>query len=929
MLLLTGLAGNPQPPQPSIPPGVEQIDILLPSEGASGGNLAVRLFALMPGNRTYLAEGAPVVIEAPGGDAVGSLQVPRSQGLEGFVYIEILFPGGRFEGRASEGVYDHRGLNSIKALRDVALFASGHKPDAQGRTIDKIVRVPVLTQNVGLLTLSNGGAITVVTLALYGEQLQNIKYFIDWENPSNAQIVTTDAGPGSSVDCPPSQGRPLGRQRFSNPFYRGYGPIVLDIDYSKIAYDASLDRIFLDGNKNGKYDTVTDSNGCHSTDTNRNGKLDPEEDFGLSPMPYSAPGEKKHFSLQVIQSVRDAKLFSAWPSWLDTPEESENFWKIRDAAQNYDALAKKRSDLKLLILTSVEDHVQTVLGKPHIRQPFEAFVRNKMWVKLNPSRASVSAVDQRLASRSDLPDNAPNTAPADWNNYNYAYPENIPDPIFYAAAVREMAEQVRASSIATNSVLSKPWLASSAASSFTVDATSNVGAVKALNGVQGAPHPLSSSDADLTERFRAAGINIVRLAQDDGFGINGFILGSIFPDANRSADDPAAYNFGPIDRQIESIVKAGATPLWEAMYDIGGGDFWGKCCQAGRPPQDLTKWASVIQHVLMHFNENWANGHSWDVHYVEFINEPCGLGGFNCESADGRQQLWRTYAAFANAIRDYNRKYGRSVKAVGLGNPAGADQFARSTIVLDEFFNYVKTNKLLLDVFSYHTYTSPADHLRTVQIIRQHLNALGFTNVPLWNSEWNWTAGVIPQEISATRDQKYLSAFHAAHNAQTKTLAQDLLSEAIVYRANRGAPRPSNPTPSEYMYFFPDGAPKPAYFEWLIFSQIARETPRRLSVNGPTGTPTLLAGRSEDGKKLELLLSHWTQNSPSTQDYSVRIMGLTSSERWSAQRFVVDRETNELKPIETKEVSVSSDGTLMLSGQMAPWSLHYWVLTKL
>jgi len=459
LLLLIGCAGAPQPPQPSIPPGVEPIDLSLPSEGV-GGNLAVRLFAPMLANRTYLAQGAPVVIEVPGGDTSGSLQIPRSQGLEGFVYIEFLFPGGRFEGRTSDGVYDHRGLNSIKALRDIVLFASGQKTDAQGRTIDRIVRAPVLTQNVGLLTLSNGGAIAVVTLALYGEQLPNIKYFVDWENPSNAQIVTTDPGPGANIDCPPSQGRPVGRQRFSNPYYRGYGPVVLDIDYSKIAYDASVDKLFIDGNKNGKYDTVTDSNGCRSADTNRNGKLDPDEDFGLSPMPYSAPGEKKHFSPQVIQAVRDAKLFSSWPTWLDTPEESQNFWQIRDAAQNYDALAKKHPDLKLLILTSVDDHVQTVLGKPHIRQPFEAFLRNKMWVKLNPSKASVSAVDQRLASRSDLPDNVPNAAPADWNNYNYAYPENIPDPIFYAAAVREMAEQVRASSIVTDSGSSKPWLAS-------------------------------------------------------------------------------------------------------------------------------------------------------------------------------------------------------------------------------------------------------------------------------------------------------------------------------------------------------------------------------------------------------------------------------------------------------------------------------------
>jgi hypothetical protein len=87
--------------------------------------------------------------------------------------------------------------------------------------------------------------------------------------------------------------------------------------------------------------------------------------------------------------------------------------------------------------------VQTVLGKPHIRQPFEAFMRNKMWVRLNPSPAQVTKIDARLQDRTDLPNNRPNSAPADWSNYSYAYPEGIPDTIFYAAAIREMAELVR------------------------------------------------------------------------------------------------------------------------------------------------------------------------------------------------------------------------------------------------------------------------------------------------------------------------------------------------------------------------------------------------------------------------------------------------------------------------------------------------------
>jgi hypothetical protein len=437
--------GSPQASQPTLPSGVEAIDVLLPSESTGEGALAVRLFAPITSEKSYFAEGAPIVVEVPGGDSLGSLLPPRGPGLEGFVYVTFLFPGGRFETRTSAGQYDHRGLNSIRALRDLLLFASGQKQDTLGRTIEKILRVRLLSENIGLLTLSNGGSIAVATLALFGEELSSIKYMIDWENPSNGQIVATDPGPGSNFDCPPTSGRPnlAARPRLTNPFYRHYAPTVLDIDYSRISYEANTDRLFLDGNQNGKIDSIVDANNCRSTDTNRNGKLDETEDFVFSFMPYTGPGEKKHYSLPVLQAARDAKLFANWPATIDTPEDSDKFWSFRDAARLYDSLAKKRPNLKLLILTSVEDHVQTVLGKPHIRQPFEAFARNKMWVKLNPSATQVIKIEARLQSRTDLPNNSVNSAPADWNNYSYAYPEGIPDALYYSAAVREMAEIAR------------------------------------------------------------------------------------------------------------------------------------------------------------------------------------------------------------------------------------------------------------------------------------------------------------------------------------------------------------------------------------------------------------------------------------------------------------------------------------------------------
>ena len=61
---------------------------------------------------------------------------------------------------------------------------------------------------------------------------------------------------------------------------------------------------------------------------------------------------------------------------------------------------------------------------PHIRQAYEGFNRNGLAVKLNPSPATLVALQPALAGRTDLPDLAFNSAPADWSVPDYCVPED-------------------------------------------------------------------------------------------------------------------------------------------------------------------------------------------------------------------------------------------------------------------------------------------------------------------------------------------------------------------------------------------------------------------------------------------------------------------------------------------------------------------------
>lgn len=431
---------------PHAPPsGLIPIDVDLPSDstGSPTGTLAVRVHTPKAGNARY-PEGAPVLIWGAGGYEVKGINHGLPASVDDIIIVTFVFPGGEdpWAGRQSDGTYDYRGSNCIAALRDVILYAAGELTDSQGRTIDDIVPVPVLHDNIGLLGVSNGGNIIVAVAALHGQDLVgHLRYIIQWETPVSSQVATRDLGRVWLQPPYPHQGD------FFNPRYLGYGPMVLAVDYSDLAYDPSgpLRQVFHDGNGDGYYTTIEDPvTHLQTPDLNLNGVLELNEDFPLDTYPH-ADGVKEVYSRAVTHALADHHIFPyPWPAGIATPPEADAYWDIREAVRLYSQALAKIPDLEAMVLAGVCDHVQSAPDKPHIHQAFDGWNTNGAWVQINPSPTYLIEADPSLAGRMDLPNRVPNTPPADWGHVEpYCVPQDIPSAVYQLAAVWQMADRAQ------------------------------------------------------------------------------------------------------------------------------------------------------------------------------------------------------------------------------------------------------------------------------------------------------------------------------------------------------------------------------------------------------------------------------------------------------------------------------------------------------
>jgi len=351
-----------------------------------------------------------------------------------------------------------------------------------------------------------------------------------------------------------------------------------------------------------------------------------------------------------------------------------------------------------------------------------------------------------------------------------------------------------------------------------VDCSQRVGTIRPMLGVNNGPRGISGKD--LTKAYREMGVDFIRT--HDFYGPTD--LHEIFPDWKADPANPKSYRFESSDQKIKAIVDGG----FKVLFRLG--ESWGG---PRKPPPDFEKCAEVCRRIVMHYNEGWADGFRFGIKYWEIWNEP----DIRLFWTGTPEQFYKLYELVAKRLKKHD-------PTLKVGGPASTG----SRRYLGDFLKYLREHNVPLDFYSWHFYGGfiviYGGDARTPQRIdkrvRSALKQAGFEKAESICDEWNWT--VLGPNLRG--------AGNAAFTAAALIAFQDTsVSIQTRYRGD-----------DHLMGMFLRGGKmdKPAYAYKAM--RMMLDVPQRVRVTPSYGGSfAALAGLSEDGKKLSLLLADHSQ----------------------------------------------------------------------
>lgn len=440
---------------------------------------------------------------------------------------------------------------------------------------------------------------------------------------------------------------------------------------------------------------------------------------------------------------------------------------------------------------------------------------------------------------------------------------------------------------------------------ITVDASNVIGQIKSLLGVNAGPY-VPVPGRDLAEEYSDLGINYVRTHDFNG----PTDIDMIFLDFSKDAELAENYDFEETDKVIKAIIDIGAKVIYRLGYS------WGDRGSTIDPPEDFGKWANICKHIIMHYNNGWANGFHYNIKYWEIWNEPEVHTMWNGTPT----QFYRLFEVVAKELKAYN-------PALMIGGPAVTSKLQPE--YHEYFLDYVKSNKVPLDFFSWHSYgPQPRSVARDAFRWRKALDERGFLNTESILDEWNIPMGTVPSSSRKWRKIKKMIGEEAAKELKytldvfenydfTPTVIAENGEQKRPYKHIINAPFVASTliylqdTDVEIATFyrgdyhsfglfdFKTGYTKPAY-AFKAMKMVLDATPERLFTEGSDDSGyAVLAGISQNKDTISVLISDFFSE---YSGYKISINNLP----WQygnliLERFVLDK-TKNLEMVETTQI---------------------------
>ena len=283
-----------------------------------------------------------------------------------------------------------------------------------------------------------------------------------------------------------------------------------------------------------------------------------------------------------------------------------------------------------------------------------------------------------------------------------------------------------------------------------IDFEKRCGRIKPLHCINGGPRSGGYGlPFDFSDEFSRIGIPLVRTSGSAGeYGLNQFInVHCIFPDFDADENLEESYNFLPTDLYLNSIKNTGA----EIFYRLGESSEPYSHKIYAKAPKDFEKWARICEHIVLHYNEGWANGFKLGIKFFEIWSAPDSAEGF----AGDNTAYYELYRIVANHLHERFPKI--KIGAYGMRgfyalNRLDANEEMKKYVpYMQRFFAYITREETFapLDFFTWACYTSNPEEIAIYsKYARNYLDNAGLRRTRSIICEYNTVRnGDIPASL--------------------------------------------------------------------------------------------------------------------------------------------------------------------------------------